>query len=397
MDRFIEEIPSSLFSKIVPEISKQDDNCVKKLYSMLMSAKKQAINIHHNVKYNSNRVTVNDYVKVSLEKYKYGNVYYFPIQMIKKVSEISEKMVQLQVNTGKRIINMFFFMDSPTFNEFTDPIQWNTYLSQLKTLFCFLDDIAPESCAEILDIIIYLTDEKKELPVNRREKIGVEHVNSAFSNICQKEGEIVIYRKEEWFKVLIHECMHNYGIDFSSMDQRDMATQLFQVFPMGANIEDALFSETYTETWAELINAGFMAMDLSENPNTFSLYFHFLIQIELLYSLTQTQKILYHYDLSYESLLERNATAKYQQSSHVFEYYILKTVLLCNYGEFLCWADKNMRDMIFFPNEERKMADLCEFIKQQFMNGFLKRAIIFQKYRKTDIFDKGLRMSICEF
>ena len=28
-----------------------------------------------------------------------------------------------------------------------------------------------------------------------------------------------------------------------------MATHLFKVFPIGANIDDAVFSETYTETW----------------------------------------------------------------------------------------------------------------------------------------------------
>ena len=183
-------------------------------------------------------------------------------------------------------------MNGDTFSDFSKPEHLNTYLSHLKTWFGFLDDIASDACAKTLNIHIYLSNEKKALPSIPGDIIGVEHVNSAFSNVCERNGEIVIYRKEEWFKVLIHETLHNYGIDFSLMDQSKMATHVFRVFPIGANIDDAVFSETYTETWAELINTAIIALDLTDdnNINTFSLYFHFLTQIELIHSMAQTKK-----------------------------------------------------------------------------------------------------------
>lgn len=395
MDLFVQKIPSTLFSKMIPKITPHAEKCIEKLYHMLKRAERNRENIEHMVEINTDILNVNNYVKMALAKYNNGNVHYFPEKMIRKVEEISERIVKLILILPNRTIDVFFIMDSETFSVFSKQENLNTYLSHLKTWFGFLDDIASDACAKTLNIHIYLSNEKKALPSLPGDIIGVEHVNSAFSNVCERNGEIVIYRKEEWFKVLIHETLHNYGIDFSLMDQSKMATHLFNVFPIGANIDDALFSETYTETWAELINTAIIALDLTEddNINTFSLYFHFLTQIELFHSMAQTKKILYHFDLSYDSLFERKSTERYKQSSHVFEYYILKTVLFSNYGDFLCWANDNMRSMIIFPNEERKLLSFCELLEKLAEISNMRQVDMIN----LDMYhDKNLRMSICE-
>lgn len=395
MDLFVEKIPSTLFSKMIPKITPRAETCIHKLYHMLKKAERNRGNIDHIVEINTDIVNVNNYVKMALAKYNDGNVHYFPEKTVRKVEEISERIIKVVFKLPNRTIDVFFIMNGDTFSDFSKPEHLNTYLSHLKTWFGFLDDIASDACAKTLNIHIYLSNEKKALPSIPGDIIGVEHVNSAFSNVCERNGEIVIYRKEEWFKVLIHETLHNYGIDFSLMDQSKMATHVFRVFPIGANIDDAVFSETYTETWAELINTAIIALDLTDdnNINTFSLYFHFLTQIELIHSMAQTKKILYHFDLSYDSLLERKSAERYKQGSHVFEYYILKTVLLSNYGEFLCWADDNMRSMIIFPDEERKLVSFCELLERLVKIGKMRQIDMI----KLDLYhDKNLRMSICE-
>jgi hypothetical protein len=400
MDLFVEKIPSTLFSMMTPKITPKGEKCVIKLYHMLLKAQKQSESITQHVKIIDELSRVKKYVKNFLSKYSVDAVYYFPERMMRKVEENGERIISVVFELPKRTVRIYFIMNATTFSDFSNPKRLNTYLSQLKLWFSFLDEVAPGACAKTLDIKIYLTDEKKTLPIIPGETIGVEHVNSAFSNICQRDGEIVIYRKEEWFKVLIHESLHNYGIDFTLMDQTKMATHLFKVFPIGANIDNAIFSETYTETWAELLNIAFISLDLMDsedsNPNTFSLYFHFLTQIELLHSLSQTQKILQHFDLSYKSLLERKSAEVYKQSSHVFEYYILKTVLLVNYGEFLCWADDNMRDLIVFPDDEKKLTSFCDLLERLGKKDFSLRN---EKITSTIIeltHDENLRMTICE-
>ena len=77
----------------------------------------------------------------------------------------------------------------------------------------------------------------------------------------------------------------------------------------------------------------------------------------------------------------------------MFEYYILKTVLLSNYGDFLCWANDNMRNMIIFPDEERKLHSFCELLEKLAEISNMRQVDMIN----LDMYhDKNLRMSICE-
>ena len=61
-----------------------------------------------------------------------------------------------------------------------------------------------------------MTNLRKQLPSNMLDVLDVEHVNSAVTTSCTTSGSLVIYREEEWFKVLIHELFHVMGLDFSA-------------------------------------------------------------------------------------------------------------------------------------------------------------------------------------
>ena len=73
---------------------------------------------------------------------------------------------------------------------------------------------------------------------NKHDKvISASHVNGGLSNICQIDGRILVYRKEEWFKVLIHESMHNYGLDFSILDISMANKKLHSIFSIQTDIK----------------------------------------------------------------------------------------------------------------------------------------------------------------
>ena len=72
------------------------------------------------------------------------------------------------------------------------------------------------NCAKKLDIYLYFTPFKKTLPTRNTEILNVKHVNTAFAFQCAPSGEIVIYRKEEWMKVFIHETFHSFGLDIDA-------------------------------------------------------------------------------------------------------------------------------------------------------------------------------------
>ena len=77
-----------------------------------------------------------------------------------------------------------------------------------------LHQYASSECVSKINIVIYLTPFKKVLPDNSIAILDVENANSAVTLACHNPGEIIIYRKEEWFKVFIHETFHSFGLDF---------------------------------------------------------------------------------------------------------------------------------------------------------------------------------------
>ena len=57
-----------------------------------------------------------------------------------------------------------------------------------------------------------MTTLHKFLPHNEEDEITKFNINSGYASI--NEGTIVIFRKEEWFKVFIHESIHYFNLDF---------------------------------------------------------------------------------------------------------------------------------------------------------------------------------------
>ena len=101
---------------------------------------------------------------------------------------------------------------------------------------------------------VYLTSLKKLLPNTSDEVIGVNNVNTAYTIPCSEPSEIIIYRKEEWFKVLLHESFHNFALDFATMPSDSCVKRILETFPIESEVN--LF-EAYTESWAEIMNLAF--------------------------------------------------------------------------------------------------------------------------------------------
>ena len=53
-----------------------------------------------------------------------------------------------------------------------------------------------------------------------------DNCNTAVTYACAIKGECLIYRKEEWFKVLIHETMHALCLDFSGFTYTNLKTNI---------------------------------------------------------------------------------------------------------------------------------------------------------------------------
>ena len=101
---------------------------------------------------------------------------------------------------------------------------------------------------------IYLSEKNKILPSKETDIIDVINVNTAYTYCCgspKTKNEIVIYRKEEWLKTLMHETMHAFGLDFCSLDSDTIAETIKNIFPIKSDIN---LNESYCEFWAETFN-----------------------------------------------------------------------------------------------------------------------------------------------
>jgi hypothetical protein len=258
------------------------------------------------------------------------------------------------------------------------------YLTNIKMIYMWLKICASyssKSCAKTLDIYIYQTPFLKELPDKVTTTIGVEHVNTAFTISCSPESEIVIFRNEEWFKVLIHETFHAYGLDSGENNTNQLLKFLSQLFPIDS---DHNVSEAYAETWARIMNVALCSFNALENKidlSTFINYMSFNLQLERLFSLYQCNKILGFMGLTYNNIHEpgeKNAYLRknlYREDTHVFSYYILTAIFLNDYCGFLSWCNNHNTSLLQLNGAQYVFNDLGEYIETQYNNESILNGI----------------------
>ena len=93
-------------------------------------------------------------------------------------------------------------------------------------------------CVRGVRLVLLLTDVERVLSQGR--------VNGGITEGCNgEEGEMLVYRKEEWLKVVLHECMHRLGLEDYGGTER----------------------ERYVEYWSERIHLALWILRHTQDPN----------------------------------------------------------------------------------------------------------------------------------
>lgn len=336
----------------------------------------------------------------------YGfNSHYLPDKIRKSIEESASYHIQFKFKIQKRnIVLHFITMDEPSSVKM---LKYNDY-AKMAIIWLYMAGMhASKMCSTTLNIYVYLTDFKKVLPDNNIHVIDAMNINSGLSDVCRKSGEIVIYRKEEWFKVLIHETFHNFGLDFAAMDIGILKTKIRKLFPVKSQM---LVFECYTELWAEIINCLFCSYTLIDNKtdkNSLFLYFNFILEFERIFSLFQMIKFLNFMGLTYHDILHSSksdiAHHLYKEKTHVFPYFILKAILMNNVKSFIIWCYNTNINLLRFSQNNKSLLSFYDLIKQNYQSNVLFENIkLIEKFMKT--LNKSSehklimtsRMSICE-
>lgn len=242
-----------------------------------------------------------------------------------------------------------------------------------------------KACSKTLTLYIYLTSLTKQLPDNNISILTSTHVNTAFTTTCPAVSEIVVFRNEEWFKVLLHETFHNFALDFSDMNMEKCHAKILSIFPVKSEVN--LF-EAYTEFWAKIMNIAFCSYFLNghnaighNNEHTFLNNAEFLINFEIAYSFFQMVKTLDFMGLSYSDLYSDSTSRDtlYKEDTNVLSYYVLSLILLNNYQGFLVWCETHNLTLLQFKKSEPKLMEFCKFIEQNYNSKSMLESVAFME------------------
>lgn len=288
---------------------------------------------------------------------------------------------------------------------------YNTYMEMICIWLYILNMYASNKCSKTFTVYFYLTSQQKKIPSSNIHILNETHVNTAFTTTCPVVSEIVVYRNEEWFKVFIHETFHNFGLDFSMMDNELITNCILNIYKVKSSVNAY---EAYAEFWAEIMNAlfcSFVSTKHKDDMKEFLSNANFYINYERTYSFFQLTKILDFMGLTYKELYSNLKYTHvirenlYKENTNVLSYYILKTILLGNYQGFLSWCKINNQTILDFKKTPENQIQFCNFIKKNYktqsvLNSIYESTAFLSKIKKSNFKNNfvlsNLRMSICE-
>ena len=335
----------------------------------------------------------------------------FPEEIRNHIDELSLTELCYNFSLFNRNIKLYFITEDEHIELKLE--EYNKHVDSVIMWLYILNEYASKQCASNLIVYFYFTSLEKRLPTSNINILDENHVNTAFTTTCPKDSEIVVYRKEEWFKVFIHESFHNFALDFSDMNNIDCNSRILDIFPVQSEVN---LYESYTEFWAEIMNAlfcSFVSLKDKNNVEDFLSNSEFFINFERTYSFFQLTKTLGFMGLSYTDLFSKNIHRKvlretlYKEKTNVLSYYVIKTILMNNYQDFLFWCTKNNLSLLQFKKTLKNQIEYCKFIEKNYKKDTMLEGveqsqkflnILYSKNKKINdnYILSNLRMSICE-
>jgi hypothetical protein len=329
---------------------------------------------------------------------------YIPYKVYEYIREKSEYCIRFQADIHGRAISLFFitFPEShisvcqkhgrqrgdthASANVCASEIAvYQLYAYKVFIWLSIVTGLADKECSENgLNVYFYMTPFKKQRPAPHASGddavISAIHANTGLTRNCETHGEIVVYRTEEWFKVFIHESMHNFNMDFIDLDLKSANEQLRRTFCIPH--DDILLFETYTETWARIINTifntylqGDTAATTTTTTTTTRTHFIRAVREKLtdnaMFYAYQAIKVLDIMGLKYAHITVQSAEntevcrKQYTEDTNVYAYYILGGILSVYALPFISWCcENNSGASIRFSRNDRNLPRFVDFIER---------------------------------
>ena len=226
-----------------------------------------------------------------------------------------------------------------------------------------------------IKFIFFDTPLKKEL--NQESKyLSSQHVNSG-SSIAG--DNLMIWRREEITKVLIHELIHYLYIDL----KYDKNINKIMKKNIGISKYPILINESITEILTQFLHSIYISVyqkgSILDNVKTIYNY-------EQIFSWYQFSKIMNFFNiLKFDQEL---INQQFNQTSNVFAYYILKSILTINFPQIILNINTNKCNTYNCPIIEKYLNKNLSNIPYKLLNKVIK-------YLKLN--DNSLKMTIFNY
>ena len=339
----------------------------------------------------------------------------FPEKILSHINTHTISEIHYEINMFNKTYNVYFLITNVSSTTDKKLQVYDNYVTEILVWITILNKYAPQNCRNNgLSLYLYFTNLKKELPNNASIMLDEHHINTAFTYSCPNIPEIVVFRKEEWFKVFIHETFHNFGLDFSMMNMtksNKFVRSIFNVVKSDINLFEA-----YTEFWAKIINICFCSYKTMHNKTDLDEYLDLaetFVNVERTHLYFQAIKVLDFMSLNYSMLtsddtnISNSTKDKYKEDTSVLSYYIICLVLFNDYQRFLKWCltNNSNSNLFLFKRTPQNLTKFCKYIKDNYkMHEFLHNISCTEeilrrmkaKPSKYSFYLTNLRMTLCE-
>jgi hypothetical protein len=178
-------------------------------------------------------------------------------------------------------------------------------------------------------VFFFETNHKKKFP-KKNKVLDSDNVNTALTYLESEDlnGDIILYRKEEVIKVLIHELIHSNYIDNNIIYSKN-SILFSKIFCSNYGV---LLNESFTETIACIINI-YIILILNNKIKDFNSFSNEMLKNECIYSNYICSKIKTFYKIDkISNIIKKNdkCIEYFPQKTNVISYYFLKNILLHN-------------------------------------------------------------------
>ena len=139
----------------------------------------------------------------------------------------------------------------------------------------------------------------------------------------------------------------------------------------------------------------------------------FFINLEKNFAFFQMIKVLDFMGLSYNDLYRNTIVSenlrrtRYKENTNILSYYVLTTILLNNYQDFLLWCDTNNISLLDFKKTTTHINNMCMFLEKKYktknmLDGIKCIEKVFYNFKNKNknkniiYLLENLRMTICE-